>query len=105
MHCFFVLAGNEDLPILYHVERVRSGRSFATRTVQARQVGKVIFTTTMSFVRTGAGGKQLLEHAVEMPYVPGPEDDNLTDIILGDHGPIISRHIDIHNSKFSPNSY
>jgi acyl-CoA thioesterase 8 len=52
----------------------------------------------MSFMKNGAGGKQLVEHSVDMPYVPGPEDDNLTDVILGDHGPIISRHIDISNN-------
>lgn len=49
MHCYFVLSGNPDHPVLYHVERVRDGRSFATRTVQAKQRGRVIFTTTCSF--------------------------------------------------------
>ncbi|KAF1942951.1 Thioesterase/thiol ester dehydrase-isomerase [Clathrospora elynae] len=72
MHCYFVLAGNADIPIIYHVERVRSGKSFATRTVQARQRGKVIFTTTMSFVRQNSGGQQKVEHAHPMPDVPGP---------------------------------
>ncbi|KAL1890634.1 acyl-CoA thioesterase [Sporothrix stenoceras] len=48
-HCYFLLAGNADVPILFHVERVRDGRSFATRTVQARQRGRCIFTVTMSF--------------------------------------------------------
>ncbi|ERS96624.1 palmitoyl-CoA hydrolase [Sporothrix schenckii 1099-18] len=48
-HCYFLLAGNADVPILFHVERVRDGRSFVTRTVQARQRGRCIFTVTMSF--------------------------------------------------------
>ncbi|CAK7201613.1 acyl-CoA thioesterase [Sporothrix eucalyptigena] len=48
-HCYFLLAGNAEIPILFHVERVRDGRSFATRTVQARQKGRCIFTVTMSF--------------------------------------------------------
>ena len=39
MHCYFVLAGNSEIPILYQVERVRDGKSFITRTVQARQRG------------------------------------------------------------------
>lgn len=66
MHCYFVLAGDATIPVLYHVEDVRSGRSFATRTVQARQRGKCIFTTTMSFVRENSGGKKLVQHATPL---------------------------------------
>jgi acyl-CoA thioesterase 8 len=77
MHCYFVLAGNSSIPILYHVERVRDGKSFATRTVQARQRGKPIFTTTMSFAREGSGGRpgNLVEHQLPMPtdVVPPPD--------------------------------
>jgi acyl-CoA thioesterase 8 len=76
MHCYFVLAGNADIPIIYHVERVRSGKSYATRTVQARQRGKVIFTTTMSFVRQNSGGEKKVEHAHPMPDVPAPTEGN-----------------------------
>ncbi|KAI1610083.1 palmitoyl-CoA hydrolase [Exophiala viscosa] len=67
MHCYFVLAGNSEIPILYHVERVRDGKSFITRTVQARQRGKCIFTTTLSFMKEGSGGAQSVQHAVRMP--------------------------------------
>ena len=52
---------------MYYVEHVREGRSFATRTVQARQRGKCIFTTTMSFVREGSGGNNVVNHAVPLP--------------------------------------
>ncbi|KIX07322.1 acyl-CoA thioesterase II [Rhinocladiella mackenziei CBS 650.93] len=78
MHCYFVLAGNSEIPILYHVERVRDGRSFITRTVQARQRGKCIFTTTLSFMREGSGGKAKVEHAVPMPkdVTPPPDTDS-----------------------------
>jgi acyl-CoA thioesterase II len=99
MHCYFVLAGNADVPIIYHVERIRSGRSFATRTVQARQRGNVIFTTTISFVRTDAGGKELVEHSTPMPFVPGPEDDRVAEIITTPRSPTASRQIDILNSE------
>jgi len=101
MHCYFVLAGNPDVPVIYHVERIRSGRSFATRTVQARQKGKVIFTTTMSFMKEGSGGKKLVEHFRPMPFVPGPEEDSLGSVLSGDRGPVISRSIDIWNN-YSP---
>ncbi|KAJ5577414.1 Acyl-CoA thioesterase [Penicillium hispanicum] len=74
MHCYFVLAGDSEIPILYHVERVRDGRSFVTRTVQARQRGRPIFTTTLSFSRVGSGGEKTITHAVPKPAVSLPED-------------------------------
>ncbi|KAI4129950.1 MAG: hypothetical protein LQ347_003566 [Umbilicaria vellea] len=67
MHCYFVLAGDASIPILYHVERVREGKSFATRTVQARQRGRCIFTTTASFVREGSGGEKTVSHELDLP--------------------------------------
>lgn len=79
MHCYFVLAGNSEIPILYHVERVRDGKSFATRTVQARQRGRPIFTTTISFQKQGSGGALTVDHALpQPPNVPvPPEGDQL----------------------------
>ncbi|KAH9889168.1 acyl-CoA thioesterase II [Xylariomycetidae sp. FL2044] len=75
-HCFFVLAGDASVPILYHVERVREGRSFCTRTVQARQRGHAIFTVTCSFVREDSGGRTAVRHAAPMPPdVEAPPDD------------------------------
>ena len=67
MHCYFVLAGDASIPVLYHVERVREGKSFMTRTVQARQRGKCIFTTTASFVREGSSGQKTVDHEWGMP--------------------------------------
>lgn len=67
MHCYFVLAGDATIPVLYHVERVREGRSFATRTVQARQRGRAIFTTTLSFVREGSAGTDTVDHSSPLP--------------------------------------
>ncbi|KAF2469739.1 Thioesterase/thiol ester dehydrase-isomerase [Lindgomyces ingoldianus] len=99
MHCYFVLAGNSEIPIIYHVERVRSGKSFATRTVQARQRGKVIFTTTMSFVRENSGGEQRVEHSTEMPGIPGPVE-GMDDLDYGGSpsGPFQSQRIEILNN-------
>jgi acyl-CoA thioesterase 8 len=101
MHCYFVLAGNAEIPVIYHVEHVRDGRSFITRTVQARQRGNVIFTTTMQFVRSNAGGKELLEHTSQMPYVPGPKEEaEFGELRLpqGVDGPFMSQRIDILNN-------
>jgi len=97
MHCYFVLAGNDDIPIIYHVEHVREGRSFATRTVQARQRGKPIFTTTMSFVRENSGGSELVEHSADMPDVPGPTEPNDQDGTQWASSPFESQQLDILN--------
>ncbi|BDD57245.1 hypothetical protein MPDQ_003347 [Monascus purpureus] len=74
MHCYFVLAGDSEIPVIYHVERVRDGRSFITRTVQARQRGRPIFTTTLSFSKVNSGGKRKVEHATPKPAIPSPDE-------------------------------
>lgn len=102
MHCYFVLAGDSEIPILYHVERVRDGRSFVTRTVQARQRGRPIFTTTLSFSRVGSGGKKTIMHAVSKPDVPLPEDilpGTVQALSNAGSGPFESRKAGIVNSS------
>lgn len=101
MHCYFVLAGDSEIPVMYYVEHVREGKSFATRTVQARQRGKCIFTTTMSFVRENSGGKITVNHAVPLPDalrepVADPERDELERRMNGG-SPFVSQRIEILN--------
>lgn len=98
MHCYFVLAGDSEIPVIYHVEHVREGRSFATRTVQARQRGRVIFTTTLSFVKMNSAGKRKVEHAFAMPEVPGPSEEESRLRANDDDQPFESQRIDIGNS-------
>jgi acyl-coenzyme A thioesterase 1/2/4 len=43
------------MPIIYEVQRVRDGKSFATRSVQAIQKGNVIFTMLASFQKEEHG--------------------------------------------------
>ena len=100
MHCYFVLNGSSEIPIIYHVEHVREGKSFCTRTVQARQRGQPIFTTTLSFMREGSGGKELVEHAVEMSDVPKPvEEDENQRYPQGIEGPFQTQRIDTVNHR------
>ncbi|TPX18990.1 uncharacterized protein E0L32_011307 [Thyridium curvatum] len=70
-HCYFLDAASAEIPLLLHVENLRDGRSFATRTVQARQRGSCVFTTTVSFARRGSGVRggpgNVIEHAAVMP--------------------------------------
>lgn len=105
-HCYFLLAGSSDLPILFHVEKVRDGRSFATRTVQARQRGKCIFTVTASFVRRGSGGppSNQVRHAQPMPTdastgqkLRPPPDDFADEPEFAATGPFQNFRIEITN--------
>ncbi|MDF2177542.1 acyl-CoA thioesterase II [Aliiglaciecola sp. CAU 1673] len=70
LHCYFLLPGDAHHPVVYDVEIIRDGRSFATRRVKAIQGGKTIFYMTASFQHAEQG----LEHQyAPMPTVPKPE--------------------------------
>ena len=43
MHGYFILGGDINIPIDFHVDAIRNGRSFTTRRVVAYQEGKAIF--------------------------------------------------------------
>ena len=49
MHGYFILGGDINIPIDYHVDNIRNGRSFTTRRVVAFQNGKAIFNMAASF--------------------------------------------------------
>ena len=51
LHAYFLSFGDVEIPVLYIVERVREGRSYATRSVRAIQRGKAIFILSASFQR------------------------------------------------------
>jgi acyl-CoA thioesterase-2 len=70
LHSYFLRPGDTSVPIIYDVERIRDGRSFATRRVVARQHGKSIFYLTASFHIEEPG----FDHQDAMPDVPDPED-------------------------------
>jgi len=94
-HCYFLLAGAGGQPIVLHVELVRDGRSFATRTVQARQRGRCIFTVTMSFVRAGSGGAEghCVRHATPAPACPPAPADDDDDGAAAVQGPFLARQV------------
>ena len=49
MHGYFILGGDINIPIEYHVDAIRDGKSFTTRRVVAFQEGKAIFNMAASF--------------------------------------------------------
>ncbi len=70
LHAYFLRAGDPAVPIIYDVDRIRTGGSFSTRRVVAIQHGHAIFSMAASFHKEEAG----LEHQIAMPDVPPPED-------------------------------
>src|SRR5882757_4484152 len=69
LHAYFLRPGDMALPIVYEVDRVRDGRSFTARRVQAIQHGQPILSMIASFQHPEDG----VEHQMPMPEVPPPE--------------------------------
>lgn len=85
LHGYFIRPGKPEIPTVYLVDRVRDGRSFATRRVTGVQGGKAIFSMSASFHVEDAGP----EHQDSKPDVPDP--DVLPDA-TGLPGPIAAWH-------------
>jgi acyl-CoA thioesterase-2 len=69
MHANFLRPGNPAKQIVFEVDPTRDGRSFATRRVVAKQDGKPIFITSVSYQEVEEG----LNHEAPMPSVIPPE--------------------------------
>ena len=65
----FLLPGDLQAPLEYRVTRLRDGRSFCARRVDAWQHGSIIFTANVSFHVAELGPA----HGDTMPQVPQPE--------------------------------
>lgn len=70
MHGFFLRPGDPSKQIVYEVDPIRDGKSFTTRRVVAKQEGRAIFNTAISFQVVEDG----LSHQNTMPDVPPPEE-------------------------------
>lgn len=69
LHAYFLRPGDPKVPIIYDVDRIRDGRSFATRRVVAIQHGRAIFSMAVSFQEAEDG----LEHQDGPPSATPPE--------------------------------
>jgi acyl-CoA thioesterase II len=78
LHCYFILPGDPQVPIIYQVERLRDGKSYTTRRVTAIQHGNAIFSLMMSFHDDEPTSFQ---HQEKMPEVPPPEALSAEEII------------------------
>jgi len=70
LHAYFIRPGDPSVPIVYQVDRIRDGSSFATRWIVAIQHGRPIFSMSASF-QVEEGG---LDHQAPMPHVTPPEE-------------------------------
>ncbi|XP_074263316.1 acyl-CoA hydrolase 2-like [Silene latifolia] len=70
LQAYFLLVGDIDIPILYEVHRLRDGKSFSTRRVDAKQKGNIVFTLLASFQKEEKGFEH--QEAV-MPSAPAPD--------------------------------
>lgn len=64
LHAYFLRSGDPQRPIVYEVDRIRDGRSYATRRVVGIQHGKAIFNLQASFHVPDEEG---YEHQMPMP--------------------------------------
>ena len=70
LHGYFLRPGDLTRPIIYEVDPIRDGRSFATRRVVAKQKGEAIFNASISFQLVEDG----VSHQMDLPIdVPMPE--------------------------------
>jgi acyl-CoA thioesterase-2 len=69
LHAYFLRPGDMARPIVYEVDRVRDGKSFSARRVQAIQGGEVLLSMICSFQVPEPG----FEHQAPMPEVPPPD--------------------------------
>lgn len=68
MHGYFILGGDISIPIQYHVDKIRDGKSFTTRRVVAFQNEKAIFNMAASFHLREEGAS----HQITIPNVLTP---------------------------------
>jgi acyl-CoA thioesterase-2 len=84
LHAYFLRRGKHNVPIRFAVDRVRDGRTFATRSVVAQQGDEAIFILSANFTKAEGG----LAHQDHMPDAPDPgglpDWEDLRARLLGD---------------------
>ncbi len=72
LHGYFLRGGKPGRPIVFHVDRIRDGRSFTTRRVVAVQFGEAIFNMTASFHKFEEDD---VDYQLALPAEAGGPDD------------------------------
>ena len=82
LHGYFLRAGDINQPLTFSVDRLRDGRSFSTRRVQAFQNGLPIFSMIASFQDADPG----IDHQDALPAgIPEPESLPSAASIMGEN--------------------
>ncbi|KAG5648188.1 hypothetical protein DXG03_006143 [Asterophora parasitica] len=92
LHCYFLLSASPSTPIIYHVDRVRQGRTYTTLFVRAVQGGRTIFVLMCSFQKPEPWQPS---HQWPMPDVLKPEDCELEE----------TRYIEVSKSTTLPPAF
>lgn len=74
LHGYFLRAGQTSRPMIYTVEDLRDGRTYATRRVTVTQNGEAIFVLSASFKQAEPGG-----HDRQPPPPDSPDPGRLPD--------------------------
>jgi acyl-CoA thioesterase-2 len=92
LHAYFMRPGDPRVPIIYQVDRIRDGASFATRRIVAIQHGHAIFSMSASFQIDETG----FDHQAQIPDVPQPEqlmsEEQMRDAFLAKAPPAIRKY-------------
>uniref|UniRef100_A0A915E811 Acyl-coenzyme A thioesterase 8 n=1 Tax=Ditylenchus dipsaci TaxID=166011 RepID=A0A915E811_9BILA len=70
IHSFFILNVSPERPVDYKVQKLRDGRSFCTRAIQAEQDGNIVYTSQISLC---AKEPSAIQHQISMPRAASPE--------------------------------
>ena len=109
-HAYFLREGDNDIPVIYEVDRIRDGKTFTTRRVVAIQHGRPIFNVSLSYQLPE---QSCVTHQSAMPEVQPPDDLLNDELFYGemmgqaiqDAWPIEYRQLDpvnIHKPEVKP---
>jgi len=102
LHSYFLRAGDVNLPVIYHIHRIRDGNRISTRIVVAKQRGHELFIMYASFQHPQNG----FEHHEPMPSAPDPDmllsREKMLDSYLIDPQVPMSKRTSLAKSKLIP---
>jgi len=96
LHTIFARGGRPDVPVEIVVERMHSGRAFASSTVTIAQGDRLC---ARSLVLLTADEPDFIRHADPFPVVPGPDEGAPPDERTGDWQVRIAGDVDINDPE------
>ena len=76
LHGYFLRPGDTEHPVVYQVDRIRTGKSFSTRRIKAIQKGEAIFSMDASFQILEEGLSHQINLDQAFPQAEELEDDH-----------------------------